>query len=156
MTTIDLATALIQKWEGFHTTAYQCPAGIWTIGWGRTGKDIGPSTTTSPAGEAKWLSARLTQDLAQVEKLVKLFLLKPTNQDRCLAALLSLVYNIGITNFKNSTLRRIINEGGPIHLIEKHWLSWNKAKGKELKGLTNRRKEEFELFKSGLQSQALS
>ena len=27
---------LIKKYEGFRNTAYLCPAGVWTIGWGST------------------------------------------------------------------------------------------------------------------------
>ena len=30
--------ALIKKHEGLRTEAYKCPAGIWTIGYGHTGK----------------------------------------------------------------------------------------------------------------------
>lgn len=30
------AVALISKAEGCRLKAYKCPAGVWTIGWGRT------------------------------------------------------------------------------------------------------------------------
>jgi lysozyme len=29
--------ALIKRFEGLRLQAYQCPAGIWTIGYGHTG-----------------------------------------------------------------------------------------------------------------------
>ena len=31
---------LIKQFEGLKLNAYKCPAGIWTIGWGHTGKDV--------------------------------------------------------------------------------------------------------------------
>ena len=36
MTYSDTCVALVKQFEGLHLTAYRCPAGIWTIGWGHT------------------------------------------------------------------------------------------------------------------------
>ena len=41
---------LIKKYEGFRSTAYLCPAGIWTIGYGTTlinGKPVAKGMTIS-------------------------------------------------------------------------------------------------------------
>jgi len=33
---------MIKGWEGCRLTAYKCPAGVLTIGYGHTGKDVKP------------------------------------------------------------------------------------------------------------------
>lgn len=64
-------------------------------------------------------------------------------------ALISLVYNIGVTNFTNSGLLKQINSDPYNYmLVEKHWLAWNKSGGKIVVGLENRRKEEFGNYKN--------
>jgi len=163
MRRIELASSLIQKWEGFKEKAYLCPAGVWTIGWGRTGKDVVPGTTTTRAGEVRWLDTRLRQDLSQLEKVVKLPVAWVSNpqvdEDKIWAALLSLVYNIGITNFKNSTLRTVLPSGN-LDKIEAAWVVWNKGRvnGKltVLKGLENRRADEVAYFRSALKNATLN
>jgi len=58
----------------------------------------------------------------------------------------SLVYNIGFGAFKRSTLLRLLNAGASKEEVAKQFLRWNKAGGKEIKGLTNRRQAEYNLF----------
>ena len=36
---------LIKKYEGCKLTSYICPAGVLTIGYGHTGKDVKPNKT---------------------------------------------------------------------------------------------------------------
>lgn len=63
-------------------------------------------------------------------------------------ALTSFVYNIGVAAFRNSTIRLLINQDALID--EDEFTRWNKAHidGKlvAVKGLTNRRKLEYQLF----------
>jgi len=66
--------------------------------------------------------------------------------DNQLTAITSLVYNIGFGAFKRSTLLRLLNAGASKEEVAKQFLRWNKAGGKEIKGLTNRRQAEFNLF----------
>ncbi|HYP15501.1 MAG TPA: lysozyme [Bryobacteraceae bacterium] len=72
-------------------------------------------------------------------------------------ALVSFTFNVGGTAFKGSTLLKKINEGKyrsgdaaqrekAIGEIDAAFKAWNKAGGKELAGLTNRRKEEADRF----------
>ena len=74
--------------------------------------------------------------------------------DRCItktltvnqyAAVLSLSYNAGISAVCGSTLVRKINEGQPPSSWCLELLRWNRAGGKVVKGLTNRRQAELEL-----------
>ena len=48
--------------------------------------------------------------------------------------------------FASSTLLRLLNSGADKKLVADQFLRWNKVQGKEVKGLTNRRKLERELF----------
>lgn len=86
--------------------------------------------------------ALLNQDLqwAQdaVNKNVKVFLLQ--NQFDSLA---SFVFNIGETNFRSSTLLRILNEANYIE-VPNQLKRWNKADGKILRGLIIRRQHEID------------
>lgn len=39
----------IKAWEGCRLSAYRCPAGVWTIGYGHTGADVKPGMKISQA-----------------------------------------------------------------------------------------------------------
>ena len=68
---------------------------------------------------------------------------------RELAAYSDLTYNIGKTGFKSSTVLRRYLSGdriGACHAVR----MWNKAGGKVLKGLDNRRKAEEQLCLQGV------
>lgn len=62
-------------------------------------------------------------------------------------ALICLAFNIGVTNFKGSTLLRRINAGRYDEAAEQ-FLVWNKSKGKYNEGLANRRVKERQRFLS--------
>jgi lysozyme len=62
-------------------------------------------------------------------------------------ALVSFAFNVGLGNLQNSTLRMKHNRG-EFESAAEEFLKWNKAGGKELKGLTNRRKDERALYLS--------
>ena len=64
-------------------------------------------------------------------------------------AMCSLAYNIGTGSFLKSTLLKKVNAGDFIGASEE-FLKWNKSGGKELLGLTRRRKREQDLFKINL------
>ena len=62
----------IKKEEGWRDKAYQDPAGIWTIGYGRTtnpdGSPIRPGQTTSREAEDTWITNRINQEREAVRK----------------------------------------------------------------------------------------
>ena len=45
MTTSKYGINLIKKWESCKLTAYVCPSGILTIGYGHTGSDVAKGMT---------------------------------------------------------------------------------------------------------------
>jgi lysozyme len=88
--------------------------------------------------------AFLEADLKTFEDAVNELVSVKLNQNQ-FDALVSFVYNVGIGNFKKSTLLKMINQSNFTEAAEQ-FLRWNKAGGKVLKGLENRRKSERELF----------
>lgn len=136
---------LIKEYEGCKLTAYQCSAGVWTIGYG----------TTAMAGlgiePAKGLT--ITQDRAEdllrqgVDKFaatVDAMITASVNSNE-FGACVSLAYNIGPNAFAKSTVLRKLNAGNKQEAAEAFKL-WNKAGGEVVKGLINRRNAEIELF----------
>jgi GH24 family phage-related lysozyme (muramidase) len=131
---------IIKKWEGLRLTAYlPTPNDVWTIGYGHTKTaKKGMSITAEKAEEL------LKGDLAWVEEALAKHVKVPLKQNQY-DALASFVYNLGETNFKNSTLLRLLNAGDYDGAADQ-LLRWNKQAGKVLRGLTNRRMEERALF----------
>ena len=126
----------IAGWEGYSGSAYQDIVGIWTIGFGTTsgvakGQNIDP---------VKALQRKLS-DVQKFEGAIKQCVKVPLHQYEY-DAYLSLAYNIGPTAFCNSTLVRRLNEG-QYDLACREILRWDKAGGKVVRGLTNRREAEY-------------
>lgn len=132
---------IIKKYEGFSSQAYKCPAGVWTVGWGHTGRDINKDTILTRE-EAELM---LKKDVANLQEQI-LFLLddKPTTNE--LDALTSLVYNVGLGAFKRSRLLKRINLKDNPELVAKEWIEFNKINGKISTGLLRRRAEEVSLY----------
>lgn len=135
----EKAIDLIKKHEGFSARPYKCPAGVLTIGYGRT-IDVRPYEITTEEAETIWLDKYVKTIADQILAIVKVEL---NNNQIC--ALIDFVYNLGIGNFKSSTLLRKINQGD-FSAAANEFLKWNKAGGIVLKGLENRRIAERMLF----------
>lgn len=134
--------ALIKEFESVQLHAYKCPAGIWTIGAGHTGPDVSPGMVITE-GQADEI---LAGDLHKFEKAVNSAVKVPLTQNQ-FDALVAFTFNVGEGNLKSSTLLKLLNEG-KYQEVPAQMLRWNKAGGKELAGLTRRRKAEGDLFQS--------
>ena len=134
----------LKKHEGLSLKAYQDVAGVWTVGYGVTGMvegtKIGPSTKISPEMAEALLEARVAEVADQVTRAVKVPLTQPQFD-----ALVSLVYNIGITQFSRSTLLKKLNKKDYQGAAEQ-FPRWKYAGGKESIGLLKRRMQEMALF----------
>jgi lysozyme len=134
---------LIKHFEGCFLTAYKCPAGVWTIGYGHTG--LMHEDGTVKAGRTitrKEAEDLLRYDLKTFAARVSAGTNVPLNDDE-FAALVSFDFNTG--GYLKSTLRRKLNVGDRAAAANE-FLKWNKAGGEVLKGLTRRRKSERNLF----------
>jgi lysozyme len=139
--TSGVGLALIQHFEGIRLQAYQCPAGVWTIGFGHTAGVKAGDTIDSDTADRLFRS-----DVAQVEKQVSAVLKHSVTQSQ-FDALVCFTFNIGIVALTKSTLLRRLNEGDALSASDE-FLKWNKADGKAVVGLTRRRFAERKLFKS--------
>ena len=142
----DKGYDLIKRFEGYSDRPYKCPAGVSTIGYGNTYYPNGVKVkitdkqiTREYANEI--LAHTADEFAADVLKLVKTNI--TVNQ---LNALTSFAYNVGVANLQKSTLLKLVNVNPNDAMIAKEFLKWNKANGKELKGLTNRRIAESALY----------
>lgn len=131
----------IKTFEGCRLKAYRCPAGIPTLGWGRT-TNVHMGDTMTQAQADAWLDHEYDSFETAVHKAIDGAETTP-NQ---LGAMVSLAYNIGIGNFKASTLLRL-HHAGDHKAAAAQFGRWNKAAGKVLAGLTRRRAAEAALYR---------
>jgi lysozyme len=131
---------LIKRHEGVRLTAYKCPAGVLTIGYGHTGKDVTVGKVITEAEAEKLLRGDLSTAESEVNKR-----LSKLNQNQY-DALVSFVFNIGIGSFRMSTLLRIAQKTPNDSQIRLEFAKWVRGGGIVLPGLVTRRKEEAELY----------
>ena len=130
---------LVKSFEGLKLTAYRCPSGVATIGYGHT-KNVTSNMKITPAEADKLLR----EDLSEAETAVNRENL-PINQNQ-FDALVSLVFNIGADAFRGSTLLKMIRINPQSINIRTEFGKWCKAKGSTLPGLALRRKAETNLY----------
>ena len=145
METSNKGIELIQKFEGLRLTAYKCPAGVWTIGYGHT-KGVQPDMKINLAQATQFLK----EDLKSSEKYVNQYVKVAINQNQ-FDALVSFTFNCGCGALKSSTLLKKLNKGDYLGAANE-FLRWNKSNGKVLNGLVKRRKAEKELFLTPIES----
>jgi lysozyme len=92
-------------------------------------------------------STMLMNMLRTYEKSVDSFCRDDINQNQ-FDALCAFAYNVGINALKNSTLLKKVNKNPQDVTIRNEFLKWNKANGRALNGLTNRRIAEADLYES--------
>lgn len=95
---------MIKRFESLLLTAYRCPAGVLTIGYGHTGSDVTPGMKITQAQADALFEADITKFAASVAKKLEGLKLKQCQFD----ALVSLSYNIGALDVKAPTLLRKI------------------------------------------------
>lgn len=137
MKTSQRGINLIKQFEGVRLTAYKCPAGVYTIGYGHTrGVQRGMRITEEEA------SAYLTADLLNSEKAVECYDSVYHWKQNEFDALVSFTFNCGATN-----LRALLRNGRRNRSqIAATLPLYRKAGGKVLKGLERRRAAEKALF----------
>ena len=134
-----VAIGTITQYEGFRSDAYLDIVGVPTIGYGST-KDVKIGDRIDENGARSRLIKEVMDTYGQaVKNCVKV----PLHQSEY-DAYVSLTYNIGPSAFCKSTLVKKLNTGdysGACQEIKR----WNRAKGKIVKGLSNRRQGEYNM-----------
>lgn len=130
---------LVAPNEGKVNSTYLDPVGIATVCYGNTGKEAKLGNTFTDAECLDQLAKDLSTHDKQMMNLIRVPL-----TDYQHAAFLSFTYNVGVGNFKSSTLLRKLNSkdynGACQELVK-----WVYAKGKKLNGLVNRRQDELSM-----------
>lgn len=152
--TSETGLAFVRAFEGLRLKGYLDSVNVPTIGWGHTSMaggviayEDGTKTEEVIVGksisltEAKRLKQR---DMAQFETGL-LPLLKRSPRQHQFDAMVSLAFNVGLGNFRKSSVLRHFNAGKDNEAANA-FLMWNKAGGKVLAGLTRRREGERALF----------
>lgn len=137
---IALAKDLAREFEGLQLNAYRCPAGVLTIGYGHTGRDVRAGLNISEDRAEELLDADMTASMQSVLRLVHIDL-----TDEQAAALADFDFNLGSQNLASSTLLTKLN-GGDFDSIPDELRKWIYGSGEKLPGLVRRREAEAQLW----------
>lgn len=144
---------LIKAFEGCRLEAYLCPAGKPTVGYGFTtymdGSKVQMGDKITQADADLMLQKKVDEFRTQVVRVVP-----GTLPSGAVDALTSFAYNVGVGALTRSTLLKKI-KANPLDLvgIKAEFLKWNKAAGKVLAGLTNRRLREYNMYAEAVLNQ---
>lgn len=141
----EIALDLIKKWEGVRLEAYQDSVGVWTIGYGSTA-GVQPGDVITEAQADSLLRRDFESHKAETLIALRKRGVEPeTLTAHQLGALYSFVFNVGASAFLRSTMLRKL-AAGDVAGAAREFPRWNRAGGKTLQGLTNRRADEMRVF----------
>lgn len=130
------AAAFIAPWEGLELRPYRDIVGVLTVCYGETRGIENRKHTVSEC--ERMLHTGVGEFYGEMQKCIH----KPLSEGQWVAVT-SWAYNVGSSQACRSTLVRQINAGVPHETWCKQLLRWNRAGGKEVRGLTNRRQAEY-------------
>lgn len=139
---LAIATPFVAGWEGKRNDPYRDIVGLMTVCYGETKVEM---RRYSDAECTAMLEKSLVGYVEPVLKRNPQLASHPYQ----LAAATSLAYNIGNANYARSTVAKRFDRGDYVGACNA-MLMWNKAGGRVVKGLVNRRKAERELCLRGL------
>lgn len=140
MRTSEKGLNLIKTFEGLRLEAYLCPAKVWTIGYGHTGKVEGLKIKKGLMISRRQANELLIDDLEKFEKKVMKYNKKYQWTQNEFDALVSFAFNVG--NIEQLTALGTRSK----KTIADKLLLYNKGGGKVLTGLARRRELERALF----------
>lgn len=129
---------LIMQFEGCRLKAYQCAAGVWTIGYGHT-SGVKQGQTITQAQAEEYLRQDCQKFVAYVNNSAYVPITGQLNQNQ-FDALVSFAFNCGAGN-----LQKLCKGRSAVQIADAMPL-YCKAAGKTLTGLVRRRAAEVELF----------
>ena len=136
-----LAIELMHHFEACKLTAYKCPAGVWTIGWGDTGPHVEPGLKWTQAQADAAFERRLNMEFAPAVREAA-----GNATPAQFGAMVCLAYNIGAKAFRKSSVARF-HKAGNFEAAADAFLMWSKSRGNVLPGLLRRRKAERALYR---------
>ena len=141
---------LIKRFEGLKLRAYVCPAGLNTIGYGSTYYEDGSKVKLGDVITIDRADKLLFNTVAEFEKQVDTVVTSSINANQ-LGALTSFAFNVGMGNFRRSTLLRLVNANPNNPAIRTEFMKWTRANNQVLKGLVTRRQAEADLYFTPIQ-----
>ncbi len=145
----DSGVDLIRSFESLELKAYDDGVGVPTIGYGTTIYPNGKRVQYGDTCTIEQAKSFMKYDLKRFTEAVNGSVKVQVNQNQ-FDALVSLTYNIGISAFNGSTLLKKLN-ASDYKGAAAQFDVWNKAGGKVMRGLTNRRAKERKLFEKALE-----
>ncbi len=133
------AEELARRFEGCKLVGYLCPAGVPTIGYGHTGKEVYVGLVWT----AEQAESELLHDLNCADTLLNLY--SPNLPSGPREALTDFVFNLGIGSYRSSTLKQRVDELAWA-AAKAELLTWDHCHGKVLEGLLERRQAEAALL----------
>jgi lysozyme len=138
--------ALIREFEGFRARAYRDAVGVWTIGYGHTAVAGAPEVRPGLEVTPDEATAILRRDVDMFARGVRAALTVTLNPAQ-FSALVSFAYNVGLGNFRKSSVLAAVNRGDH-GAVPRRLQLWTKAGGRVLPGLVRRRAAEAAMFAS--------
>lgn len=140
---------IVEPSEGLRLVAYRDCVGVWTVGYGHTSNAGLPQVTPKLRITQAQADHILADDLAVFEEGVARCLNNTAGVlPREFDAMVDLAFNIGLGNFRSSSLLRHYRAGDKA-TAARDFLSWNRAGGKVVAGLSKRREAERQWFMYG-------
>lgn len=136
--------SLTETFEGLALKPYRDSTGIVTAGYGHTSRSGAPVPRIGEDWTAQQADLTLELDLQAVEAEVAFEVRVALTQPQ-VDAVVDLVFNIGVGNFRSSSLLRFLN-AKRFPEAANAFLTWDRAGGKVLPGLARRRAAERAWF----------
>lgn len=147
---VECRRKITEASEGRRLSAYRDCVGVLTIGYGHTSRAGPPVVSTGMKIDGAQADEILSRDLAIFERGVAALLSRSKNPvAQCeFDALVDLAFNVGLSNLKTSSLLRAYLAGDRAAAAQK-FMDWNRAGGREIAGLTRRRRADRAWFLTG-------
>ena len=137
---IALIIPVIQQWEGYEPRPYKDIVGVLTVCYGHTGPEIRPKAIYTDAECTDLLEKDIEKFASGVIKITP----KIEDKPYVLASAISFSYNVGLGNYKKSSVAKNFNKED-YALGCAYMMVYNRAGGKYVQGLQNRREDEFSI-----------
>lgn len=137
---------LIKSFEGLDLNAYLDTGSVPTIGYGSTMYKTGEKVKIGDQISLEQAQLLLEWEIDNKAKVINSLLSNNTVNQNQFDALVSFAYNVGVGAFSSSTMLKKIKANPNDISIRNEFMRWNKDNGKTVKGLTNRRAKEADLY----------
>ncbi len=146
----EAGLALTKRYEGLRLEAYQDQGGIWTVGYGHTGKDVQSRGRVTPLEAEALLRADLRQAIDCVNRAVQVCI-----EQNHFDALVDFCFNAGRGNLLRSSLLTLLN-ARDLEGAAKQFALWINVKGQPNRGLVRRRCAEKAMFQGTYRANSLA